>query len=228
MAIIEGPGSGQLAEVGGVAASAIHCVAKPQDYGAFGHYQWEGVTGTIGAGLGASSHVLQLRWTVSSSYALIHEVTVNYLRSVTAFAAGDITLNLAGVRAWTVDGTGGSVVSFASQANALRSSMGAAQLGLRMATTAALTAGTSTVDANSIAHRVMIANTTANAIQNTMTLAPATGMGIPISLFRADVASGEHPIVLGAFDGLVLRATVPATGTWIMSAKVKWSEVAAF
>jgi hypothetical protein len=39
---------------------------------------------------------------------------------------------------------------------------------------------------------------------------------------------GEHPLVLAQNEGISVRATVPATGTWIASFLIKWAEVTAF
>jgi hypothetical protein len=38
----------------------------------------------------------------------------------------------------------------------------------------------------------------------------------------------EHPIVLAQNEGIAVRATMPATGTWSASVLMKWAEVTAY
>ena len=54
------------------------------------------------------------------------------------------------------------------------------------------------------------------------------GSGEGVTLWKADIASGEHPITLATNEGIIITGVVPATGTWIASFLVKWAEVAAF
>lgn len=87
---------------------------------------------------------------------------------------------------------------------------------VRIASTAALGTGTKTLDAQSIGQYSIGIDTTANK-QHT----PA------FALFSA--APGiESPIILAQNEGLTIRATVPATGTWQFGVTVHWTEVAAF
>jgi hypothetical protein len=96
--------------------------------------------------------------------------------------------------------------------------MGTTLLGeLRSASTAALGAGTKTLDALSIGQ----VSLTFGTVVSTRYL-PS-----PVKLFNTD-AVNSHPIVLAQNEGLILRATVPATGTWQFGATIKWSEVASF
>ena len=52
----------------------------------------------------------------------------------------------------------------------------------------------------------------------------------PTLLFEPDIASGEHPLVLGQNEGFVLRnrAVWPAAGTGIIQVEVSWAEVTAY
>jgi hypothetical protein len=43
-------------------------------------------------------------------------------------------------------------------------------------------------------------------------------------LFALDV-SGEWPLVLVQNEGFIIRATVPATGTWEFGVLLEWSEI---
>ena len=93
--------------------------------------------------------------------------------------------------------------------------MGATLLGAaRIASTAALTAGTKTLDSQALG-QYSAAFGTATSTQ-----------WIPqLDLFHAD-PGGESPLVLAQNEGFVVRATVPATGTWQFGVTVVWTELA--
>ena len=83
---------------------------------------------------------------------------------------------------------------------------------IRASTTATLTAGTRTLDTNAIG--IVASSTTATAGQ---VILP------PINLLL-DLAG--YPIVLADAEGRVVRATVPATGTWSFALDMDWEESA--
>jgi hypothetical protein len=95
--------------------------------------------------------------------------------------------------------------------------MGTTLLGAsRIASTAALTAGTKTLDTQPIG-QYSAAFGTGTSIQ-----------WIPqFDLFHID-PGGEAPLVLATNEGFVIRATVPATGTWQFGVTVCWAEVTAY
>jgi hypothetical protein len=51
-------------------------------------------------------------------------------------------------------------------------------------------------------------------------------MTMDADLFR--MMPGELPLVLATGEGIVIEATVPATGTWSWVASIDWDEVATF
>jgi hypothetical protein len=229
---IVGGVSGSVAGVSSEAAEGLHTINKPQDYGSLGHYAMVLTTGTIAAGAAALGEYVQMRWVDATRFCLIHEVQVLEFRNVaTAWTAGRFLFDLCIVRPFTADGTGGNAVGVAEPQGQLRTSMGATlfSTGFRLATTAALgTAGTHTLDTNPVGATFGMVDAVAakyHIPQSNVvaTASPAAGVGIP--LWKVDIASGEHPIVLKQDEGVVIRATVPATGTWAASFLVKWSEV---
>lgn len=230
---IQGAG-GSTVEAGAFAAEGVHCINKPHDYGALGHYAAILVTGTIAAGMAALGELVQMRWVDATRFCLIHEVQVlEFYNVATAWTSGRFLFDVIISRAWTADGTGGNAVSVTGDQLNLRTSMGSSlfSTGFRLATTAALGAGTKTldtlpmgatygrVDAVAVKHHIPQSNVVATA-------SPAAGPGIYI--WKVDIASGEHPITLATNEGISIRATVPATGTWAASFLVKWSELTAF
>jgi hypothetical protein len=92
---------------------------------------------------------------------------------------------------------------------------------MRIATTAALGAGTKTLEANSLS--AIAAPGPITASLNGQIIAPGT------ILWQAEVGDGEHPLVLVQNEGFVIRSVaVPATGTWTAAITVDWAETTAY
>lgn len=172
------------------------------------------VTGTIGAGLAANAPLMQLRWTHATRLCVIESVRV-WAGSIVAFTAGFTQVDLMFARAFTVDGTGGATATLTGNNGKRRTSqMGTTALGsIRIATTAALGAGTHTLDTQPL-------GSTGGSVVNV-----AGTPVVPISELAPP--QGGHPILLAQNEGLIIRATVPATGTWTMGVDIHWSERAA-
>jgi hypothetical protein len=212
----------------------MHVIPKPVDYGALGHYRAVLTTGTIAAGAGALSELIQMRWVDASKLAVIQQITIVEFRAITtAFAAGRFMFDVIRSTAWSADGTGGGAVAVTDPQMQLRTSMGNSlfSTGFRLATTAALGAGTKTFDTNPMGMVAGHAGTTPTATQEYIpaVTAPVTGGAGPgVDLYSPDTGNAEHPIVLANNEGVSVRATVPATGTWTASFLVKWAEVTAY
>jgi len=201
-------------------------ILRPMEFGALGHYRLAVTTGSIGAGAGAGSEILQFRWTSASQKAVISKILIDGMYASTAFAAGQILLAAYVARSFTVAGTGGGTATLTGNNQKMQTTpMGTASVGeVRTATTAALTAGTKTLDANAFAQ--------VNAHSAQFGIAtPVIGLVGPSmvrSLYEADLASGEHPLVLEQNEGFVVKATVPATGVWVIGLTIVWAETALF
>lgn len=235
MAVIEGGVSAALAGVGAETAKGLHVAAKPHDYGALGHYRAVLTTGTIAAGMSAQGEILQMRWVDATRFCIIQQVTIVEFRTITtAFAAGRFVFELTRSTSWSADGSGGSAVTVTDPQLQLRPpTMGASlfSTGFRIATTAALGAGTKTFDTLPMGWSPGHTGTTPTTSQQFIPVvaSPVTGGGGPgVDLYQPDTGNGEHPIVLSQNEGVSVRATVPATGTWTASVLVKWAEVTAF
>lgn len=230
--------AGQVVEAGYGAAKGLHSINKPHDYnsagGALGHYRAVLTTGTMAAGMAANGELIQMRWVDATRVCVIQEVQVLEFRNITtAFAAGVYQFNLIRSTAWSADGTGGGVVSVADpQLQVRAAAMGPSlfSTGFRLATTAALGAGTKTLDTLSMgACFGNVGSTPAIAEYFIPKGGGATGTGGPgVALYAPDSGNSEHPIVLVTNEGISVRATVPATGPWIASFLVKWCELAAY
>lgn len=209
---------GTVAEVDGANYRALRTTLRPIDYGAFGAYRLSMLSGTMAAGLAANSEVFQFRWSDATRLCAVTSVIWDGLSgSATAFAAGFGKVDLMVARSWTADGSGGSAATIAGNTQKQRTSMGSTLLGAaRISSTAALTAGTKTLD-NQAHGQYSAAFGTATSTQ-----------WIPqVDLFHAD-PGGESPLVLAQNEGFVVRATVPATGTWQFGVTVVWTELAEY
>jgi hypothetical protein len=214
---IQGNG-GTVAEVDGTNFRAMRGTLRPIDYGALGSYRMSLLSGTMAAGLAANSEVVQFRWSDATRLCVVTSIIFDGLSgSATAFAAGFGKVDLMTARSWTVDGSGGNAATLTGNNCKQRATMGTTLLGsARIASTAALTAGTKTLDSQALG-------------QYSATFGTGTStQWIPqFDLFHID-PGGEHPMVLAQNEGFVLRATVPATGTWQFGMTVCWTEVASY
>jgi hypothetical protein len=196
--------------------------AMPLDHGARGHYRMAVVTGDIAAGAGAAAEFVQFRWTSATILAAILDVEVTGMRASTAFAAGAIDITATIARSFTVAGTGGGAATITGNNGKARTSHATTALGeLRTATTAALGAGTKTLDAQPIGNIITHSSAGPNAAT------PIIGsIYLPkTKLIDADVSDGAHPVLLAQNEGLIIRATVPATGVWNLGLSIVWAEV---
>lgn len=189
---------------------------RPHDPGLLGAYRLSMATGVMAAGLAANSEILQFRWTDATRLCVIHKINFEGMGSIVAFAAGVAMFRATVARAFTVAGTGGAVATITTNNGKMRTSFPTTLLGeFRIATTAALGVGTKVLDAQDIGSTV--GGVTAVA-----------GIGIPPDGLLQPIAGYEHPLILAANEGFVVRATVPITGTWTAGFTVSWSEAAVY
>lgn len=210
--------AGTVAEVDGTNYRAVRTTLRPIDYGSFGGYRLAQLSGTMAAGLAANSEIFQFRWADATRLCIVTSVIFDGLSgSATAFTAGFGKVDMLVARSWTADGSGGTAATITGNNAKQRSSMGTTLLGAaRVASTAALTAGTKTLDTQAIGQYSTTFGTVANV------------QAIPqFDLFHMD-PGGESPLILAQNEGFVVRATVPATGTWQFGVTVCWTEVSAY
>jgi hypothetical protein len=220
---IQGNG-GIVAEVDGTSFRALRNVNRPTDFGAFGHYSYGGFSGILPAALGANSEIFQFRWADASRICLINEVKIAAVVSTTFFAAGvPVQIDMVKSTAWSAAGTGGTGITPAALLKK-RTAMGSTLMAagdMRIATTAALGAGTKTLETYPLA--TIAAPGPITASLNGGIIAPGT------MLFRGEVSDGQHPLALVQNEGFSIRSVaVPATGTWTVAISVDWTEVSAY
>lgn len=216
--------SGSVADVGVAAALPLHVTPKHIPYGALGHYKYGGFTGILPAALAANSEIFQFRWSDATRFALITKIMISACVSTTFFAAGvPVQIDMVKAISWTVAGSGGTRSTPAALHKA-RTTMGSSLVAtsdIGIASTAALTAGTKTLEGESMA--AIVAPGPITASLNGQIIAPGT------ILWEPDLANGEHPLLLAQNEGFVIRSVaVPATGTWQFAATINWAEVTTY
>jgi hypothetical protein len=200
---------------------ALRAVIRPDDWGSLGIYSQAGVSGTMAAGLAANSPIFSFRNGNASNFIIVKRVLFSAGNTATAFTAGVCTFNIFRCTSFSASDTGGSAI-LPGSGNKLRTSMGSSLLtagnssDIRIASTATLTAGTRTKDAQQLASIV----TSIVGTGGTVVVQPGT------PLFDARI--GEHPLILVQNEGFVIEATVPVTGTWTFTVKVDWEELSTY
>jgi len=223
---IQGNG-GTVAEVDGTTFRALRVTVRPLNYGSLGAYNLGMTTGTMAAALGANAEIFQFRWAEATNLAVVYRVKISIGQQLAATGALAISLNMAIARGWSAAGSGGLRAVLTGNINKLRTSMGTSLVNdAGISTTAALTAGTKTIDhaTSNIGSVAFGVGTGAITTQTNMSLLPDT------DLFNA-VNGAEHPIVFVQNEGFIIRNSPvawPATVTWVGSVNVSWAEAAAF
>lgn len=212
---IQGFTTANIAEVE-ANTKALRATLRDVDVGALGGYSMGIESGLMAAGLATAAPIFSMRWGDATRLALIKRVTFSAANSVTAFAAGIARFDLFVARSYSVADTGGTSFLPTGNVNKLRTSFGTTLFSdVRASATATLTAGTRTLDANPIA-----------AVVGGVPATVGVQLVAPFAIF--DQRPGEHPLLLAQNEGIVLQATVPATGTWGWAIKVDWVEVTAY
>ena len=200
---------------GSIQRSMIFTTGYPIDYGTGGSYRDSAKSGAMTAGLAANAPIYSFQWT-SSLLALIKRIKFNAWTQATGFAAGIAEFDLFIARSFTAADGGGNQSNLAAGGGRMRSTMPHAQALIMSSSTAALTPGTRTLDADPISRRIAAAPVGTNA-----PLYPDA-----ITLYEAQ--QGEHPLLFVQNEGLVLQATVPATGLWQFNIMTEWDEIVLF
>jgi hypothetical protein len=214
---IAGNTSANIAEVE-AGTKALRTTLRDIDFGSLGIYKVGGVTAFATTNLTALSDIFSFRWGNASNLALIRRVTISAGVSSTLGAAGVWQAQLFVARSFSGSQTGGTSLLPSGSQNKLRTTgMGTTLLtDARISSTAALGAGTKTLDTQSVGSVVSATPVTAG-----------TQLLAPYPIF--DVRPGEYPLVLAQNEGLVLQALHPATtGAWQVGVTIEWAEVLAY
>jgi hypothetical protein len=166
-------------------------------------------SGLMAAGLAANAEIFQFRNPDTNTGKMV-VLDCRLMAAVggTAFTPGAVVMRFSKAAAWTVDGTGGTAQTLTTTAGMINSSYGASQLPtMRIASTAALTAGTKTLGED-------FASSTSGS---------SAGLGDTILNFDAfSYFRTGYPLTFNPGEGFAIRATVPATGIWQFNTNMVW------
>src|SRR5215471_12988186 len=197
---------------------AYRTTERPMELGARGAYSFGQMTGVLAAA--TTGEVFQMRWVDATRSMLLRSVLVSWAVSTTAFVAGvPPQLGMRIARSWSTDGTGGTAVVFSTaNTNKKRTSFPLSlftDTGVRIATTAALGAGTKTLDTNRCA--MLLGN---------VAVATATSVLIPPTYIWQRNTADEYPFVFVQNEGFIIEiVAAPGTGTSSISVQVEWCEI---
>ena len=216
MAIIQsGASSANLMSVDQTFGAAHVTLRPPQQTGT---YQVTAISGALTA-VGAGTPVFSMRWAPgTSALCLINSVSVSSTITTAYGAAQEMEYGLYVGRSFTASDSGGTAVSLSGSNQKLRTSMSTSLFAsggdVRVSSTAALTAGTRTLDSQPMGANSFWATTLGSIYQN-----------VNIPLF--DRQPGEYPIVLANNEGIVVNNIVAmgATGVVKLLVTVNWTEV---
>jgi hypothetical protein len=176
-----------------------------------GSYQIAVPTGTMAAGLAGASPIFSARWGSTTKWAQIRRIALSMISLGTGFTAGTGMFESVPARAFTASDTGGTPVTLTGDnAKLLTAYATSIFTDMRISSTATLSAGTRTLDAQASSVVVFGVSTATNAIQLATTELRATH---------------DVPRVLKQDEGFIIRATVPATGTWQAVVTIGWDEM---
>lgn len=168
-------------------------------------------------GVAANGAVFSFR-NISANPIIIRRVGIGYLCSTAFTTAQKVDFGLMIVRAFTAADSGGTAIAIVGNNGKHRSSLATpTSVDMRIATTAALTAGTKTLDTNTVGivgGWVPAAGTIVNTAQDNL----------------LSHAAGDHPIVLAQNEGINIQnlTLMGAAGVGTLYVNIEFAEVLNF
>jgi hypothetical protein len=188
------------------------------DLGARGSYSLGQMTGVLAAA--TTGEIFQMRWVDATRVMVLRSVLVSWAVSTTAFVAGvppQLAMRVA--RGWSADGSGGTPIVFSTaNTNKKRTDFPLSlfsDTGVRIASTAALGAGTKNLDTNRCGY-----------LLGNVAVATANSVLIPPTYLWQRNTPDEYPFVFEQNEGFVVEiVAIPGTGTSSIAVQVEWAEL---
>lgn len=178
---------------------------------------WNSITGvsTLLTGVAAAGPLFSFR-NIGTNLMMVRRISVGFVTTTAFTAAQGLYYNLIKANGFTVSDTGGAAI-YVAGANKHRSSMTniASAPDVRMCTTAALTAGTRTLEAQPL----MTACGTSSAV----------GTSMPMSLLLSH-DTGDYPLIIAQNEGFTITngLAMGAAGVINLIVAMEYAEVTAF
>lgn len=185
----------------------------------YGGYRYAGFSGLLPPALAANAELFQLRWAGATDLFVLKFLKIRFA-VVTGFtAAQELGFDAITSTGWSAAGTGGTAITPASTSLKKRQSFPDSKVSdMRIATTAALGAGTKTFTANSFL-----------AGMGKTLAAAATVQDVAFEETLDLTNSNDDPLIFAQNEGFSIRNAIVlgAGGTVRMSLQLAWSEFAA-
>ncbi len=213
MAIIQsggGAGTALLVEAGGAARVADFPINV---------LGWHSIGATTGlmTGIAAGAAIFSMR-NISANPVLVRRVGIGFVTTTAFTAAQIVTFGLVVARGFTVSDGGGTAIALTGSNGKHRTSLATpTSIDCRIATTAALTAGARTADANML------------AIQAGWS--PGAGTTVTPGLNNLmSHDTGDYPIVLAQNEGVLIvnQTAMGAGGVGLATVAIEFAEASAF
>lgn len=214
--------------------AAARVALRPLDYSnagqLLGHYAVAQASGAS-VSLGALAHAASLRWADTTRYCVLMRIKAGWSVTAAVTAATPMDMRAIIARGFSVDFTTNSTaanLAAAAKTGQMRGNMAPSLMGVngpRILTTAAMSGQTITADADPFAMTVWQNQPSGNA-----TVTQAIGVGGPMQTLYEYTALSQHPIVLGANEGVILQPLTagPTTGAIKYYTQWEWAEVLVF
>ncbi len=176
-----------------------------------------GVATGLVTGLAAGATIFSFR-NLSANPVLVRRVGVGFVTTTAFTAAQLMSFGLTVARSFTASDSGGTAIALTGSNAKHRTTLATpTSLDCRVATTAALTAGTRTLDANSMAVAAGWSG--------------AAGVTIPPALNNLlSHDTGDYPLVLAQNEGLIVvnLTAMGAAGVGVATVAIEFAEASAF
>jgi hypothetical protein len=217
MAVVESPSNSRVLQEVDPSFAAARLSLRPLEFKQYnghlgGHYRAALSTGLV-TGVAAGGALVSFRWTNPDRVAVLLRAIVQASLTTAFGTAQETSVDLVRVNAFTAPDTGGTAVALGNDAR-LSPNMGPSQVSdLRVATTAALGAGTGVAESAALGASIL-------PLGNTL------GASARDVLFDA-LAGQEHPLVLTPGSGFRIRNLFAqgATGVVRFNFSLLWAEV---
>jgi hypothetical protein len=174
-----------------------------------------GATSGLLTGVAAGGTLFSLR-NIGTNLLLVRRISIGFITTTAFTAAQGLAFNAFVARGFSASDSGGTQIVLTGSQNKLRTSLPApTNLDCRIATTAALTAGTRTLD------------TVALGVAGGASTGVGTAMS-PQNLLQHD--AGDYPLVLANNEGLILANSLAmgAAGVINLHVNIEFAEMTAF
>jgi len=187
------------------------------DPGVLGLYSLGATSGSIAATLAANSPVFSFRWGDTTRLCIPDFISVAVTVNAAITTSVSMPIELVIARAFTASDTAGTAITLSTNNAKYRTSFQTSLVtSARISSTATLTAGTRTLDAQAFAVVPCVTGTT-------------VGVALPFSSLNVLYTRSQlFPIVLTQDEGFIIRnqSAGPADGSFQVHVQMRWFEIA--